>query len=85
MSSSVLEDAYSAFVCALVEERRRAGVTQVELADRLGKRQQYVSNIERCGRRLDVLEFYKYARALGVDPAELFGRLAKLLSGPPPE
>lgn len=55
----------------LVSTRKSAGVTQVELAKRLGKAQPFISEIETLERRLDILEFCKIARALDQDPGEL--------------
>jgi len=59
-------------VAVLTEARQRSGLTQVHLADRIGKDQTYISIIERGQRRVDVLEFVALARAMGADPAELF-------------
>lgn len=42
----------------LIEARTRAGVTQVELAARLGRHQPFISFVERGERRVDVIEFY---------------------------
>jgi transcriptional regulator with XRE-family HTH domain len=53
----------------LVEARREAGLTQVELAKKLGRPQSFVSKFERGERRLDVTEFLDVARALGIDAA----------------
>ncbi len=54
---------------ALVGARRDAGLTQYELADRLGVDQSYVSKYESCRRRLDVIEFLRVVGAIGIDPA----------------
>lgn len=72
MPKSVFTDAYAGFLRALVAARKDAGVTQRELARRLGKVQPWVSNVERGERRIDVVEFYAIARALKREPAELF-------------
>jgi transcriptional regulator with XRE-family HTH domain len=63
----------------LVSARKEASVTQVELGERLGRRQTFVSSFERGDRRLDVIEFYAIAKALGYEPEKLFARLAKQL------
>lgn len=52
------------------------GVTQEKLAERLSKPQSFVSKVERCERRLDIIEFCSFAEALSVAPDRL---LAKLL------
>lgn len=59
--------AYTALRSQLTQARVSRGVTQVELAARLGCPQSTVSKIE-CGeRRLAVPEFLAWAAALGVD------------------
>lgn len=51
----------------LVSARDRAGLTQQQLADRLGKPQSFVAKYEGGERRLDVVEFMTIARALMFD------------------
>lgn len=63
----------------LVEARTRAGVTQVELATRLGRPQPFISFVERGERRVDVIEFYAIMKALGADPEEAFHELVTRL------
>jgi transcriptional regulator with XRE-family HTH domain len=46
-------------------------LTQTALADRLGRRQAYISRIERGERRIDVVEFLDLAHAIGLNPAKL--------------
>ena len=77
MSTSLFTKANELLVEAIVEARRSKGVRQVDLAQRLGKNQSYISNIERGQRRLDIVEFYALASALDCDPVELF-RIATL-------
>ncbi|AZV18966.1 helix-turn-helix transcriptional regulator [Mesorhizobium sp. M7A.F.Ce.TU.012.03.2.1] len=55
----------------LVEVRKDAGITQIELGRRLGQRQTFVSKFELGERRLDVAEFVTVARAIGADPVEI--------------
>jgi transcriptional regulator with XRE-family HTH domain len=68
---STFTDAYKELLQVLLTTRRDAGVTQMELAKRLGKPQSWVSNVEKGVRRVDVIEFYAIARALGADPVAL--------------
>ena len=68
---------YKIVGACLAAARRRANVTQQELAARLGKPQSFVSEYERGHRRLDVIELLVISRALGVDPVELFVRIAR--------
>ena len=75
MPKSVFSDAYRELLALLVETRKAAGITQVELAARLGRPQPFVSYLERGERRIDVIEFCAIARALGVEPGSLFQAL----------
>ena len=81
MPKSVFTDAYRRFLDVLIQARKDAGVTQAELAKRLGKPQPWVSNIERGIRRVDVIEFIAICRALNCSPEQVFGKV----SGPLPE
>lgn len=55
--------------------REKADITQEQLAERLGKRQSFVSGYEAGQRRIDVLEFLLLAGALETDPLSLFKSL----------
>jgi len=60
----------------LVEARRKAGLTQIELAQRLSKPQSFVSKYELGERRLDVVEFLEVTEALGVKAEKVLKQLA---------
>lgn len=45
--------------------RKRAGLTQTELAERINKPQSFVSKTENAERRLGLEEAYTYAEGLG--------------------
>jgi len=79
LPKSVFSGDHSALVETLVAARARAGLTQTELARRLGKDQSYISIVERSQRRVDVLEFYAFARALEADPVALFAEVVAKL------
>jgi len=72
---------YKIVGACLAAARRRANVTQQELAARLGKPQSFLSEIERGQRRVDVVELLVISRALGVDPRELFTEIANTAGG----
>jgi transcriptional regulator with XRE-family HTH domain len=65
-----LSKRYEQFSRLLVKFRSDAGLSQEEVARRLGKRQSYVSKCERGARRMDVVEFVEMAKACGYDPTE---------------
>lgn len=51
----------------LIGARRKAGLTQAEVAEQLGRPQSFVAKYE-GERRLDVIEFIQIAKDLGADP-----------------
>ncbi|GFE78257.1 hypothetical protein GCM10011487_02570 [Steroidobacter agaridevorans] len=51
----------------LLAAREKAGLTQQQLADRLGKPQSFISKYEGGERRIDVIEFIAIADALDID------------------
>jgi Zn-dependent peptidase ImmA (M78 family)/transcriptional regulator with XRE-family HTH domain len=57
----------------VAEARRRAGLTQAQLGDRLGLDKTQVSKIESGRRRLDISEVVLAAAALSVDTRSLLG------------
>lgn len=79
MPKSVFTDAYQVLLSVLVAARKKAGVSQVELAARLGKPQPFISNIENGIRRIDLIEFYAIARALKLEPVKLFATVVRKL------
>ena len=62
----------------LAAGRRAAGLTQWELAARLGRPQSFVSKYETGERRLDVVELLEVAEALGLDAPALLADLLRL-------
>jgi transcriptional regulator with XRE-family HTH domain len=62
----------------LVERRKKAGLTQAEVAKRLGRYQSYVATIESGQRRIDVVEFIALAAAIGFDPANAVRKVARV-------
>jgi transcriptional regulator with XRE-family HTH domain len=75
VARSVFTHRYERFRQLVIEARRRAGLTQVQLARKLGKPQSFVSKYELGERRLDVVEFLDIAHALGVKPESLLRKL----------
>ena len=60
-----------ALLAALREARLEAGLTQAELAARLGRPQSFVSKVEAGERRLDLVETIIVARHLRIEPRTL--------------
>ena len=59
---------YKALRALLTKTRDAAGLTQAEVAERLGRPQSFVSKYESGERRLDVIQFIHVCRALGLNP-----------------
>lgn len=58
---------YKVVGAVLASARRRAGLTQIQLAKSLRKPQSFVSSYERGQRRIDVLELLRIVEALRAD------------------
>lgn len=56
-------------------QRRLQGLTMREVGERLFIPHSYISKIEHCERRLDIVEFVRYCQALGVDPHQALDML----------
>jgi transcriptional regulator with XRE-family HTH domain len=59
----------------LIEARKSAGLTQVQVAERIDKPQSFVAKYEGGERRLDVIEFLAVAQAIGVKPGLILDAL----------
>jgi transcriptional regulator with XRE-family HTH domain len=55
----------------IVDARNSAGLTQRDLAKKLGKPASFIGKIEAGERRLDLIEFVAIARAIGISEADL--------------
>jgi len=59
----------------LIDARKAAGLSQTELAERLGRVQTFVSKYERGERRLDLVEFIDVTTALKLDAVKVIRKL----------
>ena len=64
----------------LSQIRREQGITQVELAKKLGVPQSFISKVETGERSLRVYEQFVYADALGITVETLVRKLGTVLS-----
>lgn len=60
---------YQLFRALLVTAREASGLTQVQVSERMGKPQSFVSKYERGDRRLDLTEFVELADVLSINAA----------------
>lgn len=63
-----------AIVAAIKSAREAAGISQRQLATKLGEPPNWIQRIESLERRVDVAEFMAIAKALNANPVELFER-----------
>ncbi len=66
---------YAKLRVVLRDVRQKAGLTQVQLAERLHMEQSNLSKIERGERYLDTLLFIDFCRACGAVPAEVIAKV----------
>ncbi len=69
MQKSVYSEQYRKVLDWLIAARKATGLTQQQVADRLGKPQSFIAKYEGGERRLDVVEFVTIAKLLKADPA----------------
>ena len=70
---------YDLILTLLRETREKAGLSQIELAARLRRPQQYVSKCELGERRLDVLEWLEFLAACEGKPMAFLRRMRKVI------
>lgn len=80
--TSVYSNEYQLVIKILRDARIKKGITQVKLAEALGRPQSFIAKLENGERKLDVVEFALIAHLLGVDAGavmEQIGGRVKLL------
>ena len=65
------DDLEARLIQVLIEARRQAGLRQLDVAQRLGQPQSFVSRYETHQRTLSAAEYVMVGRAIGVDPLVL--------------
>lgn len=71
MSKSIHSPQHQVLRDLLIAARKKAGLTQAEVAARLGRPQSFIAKVEGGERRLDVIEFVSLAEALNDNPVRL--------------
>lgn len=77
MPVSVHHPRYQALQALLVVVRKTAGLSQAQLAERLGVGQSYVSKIERGETYVDVLLFIEWCQGCGAVAADVIDELVR--------
>lgn len=78
MARSLDSPRHQALRAFLVERRKKAGLRQVDLAERLKRRQDYISYVETGQKVVEVVELMEWAEAIGFDPKDAIKALAKI-------
>ena len=68
---------HRAIASAIATARRRAQLSQRQLAGKLGVPPNWIQRVESLERRVDVAEFIAIARALSVNPVSLLSRVLR--------
>lgn len=71
MANNIYSDEYKKITNKLREARVKSGLTQEQVAEKLGKPQSYVSKSEAGDRRLDVTELKKFTDLYKTDINEI--------------
>jgi transcriptional regulator with XRE-family HTH domain len=66
---------YQRLIDALIKERKARGLTQIDVAGRMGTDQSQISKFERFERRLDIIDFVRYCRAIEIDAPDFLRQL----------
>ena len=74
MQKSIYTDQQEHFLALLRQVRHEAGLTQAQLAERLGTMQSRITDYERGVRRLDLLELRQVCEAVGITLPEFVHR-----------
>ncbi len=67
MIKSIQTREYAYFVEKLRKARIETGLTQVQIAKKIGRPQSHISNIESGQQRVDIIELKRFAKLYGKD------------------
>ncbi len=79
LEKTIYAPEYAVVLRLFREAREQSGLTQVELAERLGQTQSFVSKIERGDRRLDLIQLRTILAHFDVTLPEFVARLESQL------
>ena len=68
---SIYDEDYIEIITRLRIIRTSKNITQLDLANKMGKTQSFVSKIESCERRLDVIEFLRWLDTLNISLSDV--------------
>jgi transcriptional regulator with XRE-family HTH domain len=77
MAASLFTAAHGELVSTVVAMRKKAKMTQRDLAEAVGREQNYIARIETGQRRVDLIEFVIICRACGAEAGTETANLVK--------
>lgn len=77
MSKTLRTKRHKALMAVLRATRAEAGLTQLELSEKMGRANNYITKVETGERRLVFLDFLEIADQLGIDPQKLMERILR--------
>jgi transcriptional regulator with XRE-family HTH domain len=77
MSKTLRTKRHKALMAVLRATRVEAGLTQLQLSDKMGRANNYITKVETGERRLAFLDFLEIATHLGIDPQKLMERILR--------
>jgi len=83
VDKSITSQDYRTFLRELRAARKRSGLSQVDLAAKLGETQSFISKCERGERRLDIIEARAFCKAFGMSFLVFAGHLEEGLAARP--
>jgi transcriptional regulator with XRE-family HTH domain len=78
VGKTLRSERHRALIELLIRSREAAGLTQADVAAKLGEYQSFVARLESGQRRVDVVEFLALSDLLGFDPIEALKRIAQI-------
>ena len=79
MEKSIYSQEYKLFLELLRETRETKGLSQTQVAERIGQTQSFVSKVERGERRLDIIELRAFCSALDIPLSRFVVRIEREL------
>jgi ribosome-binding protein aMBF1 (putative translation factor) len=77
MPKTITSPLQKKLAAVLVEQRKKAGLRQVDLAKKIGVYQSWVTHMESGQRRIDVVELIELSRAIGFVAADMVRKLSR--------
>lgn len=79
-SRSRFSDEYSVLLSQLIAARQASGVTQTEIATRLGKTQSHVSMCENREREISIMDLWRWCDALGIKVSDFMRQFEQAIA-----